>query len=171
MKSYVEFINENAARQGLITNQGLEPVPTTSTIKMKHQNIQHDIQTGARHVSEPETDEQRKARTGLSSLRVTDDASKAVQKTPNRVTLDSMLQRIVSEEYLHPKAMPHMTIGVFVLDNGFALTGISTPADPENYDEELGKRFAKEDAVRQMWRLEAYLLRERMTKQGEQTPA
>jgi hypothetical protein len=109
-----------------------------------------------------ETDQQRLDRTGLSSLRVTDDASKAVQKTPNRVSLDSMLARIVNEEYLHPASIPHMTIAVIVLDNGFALTGVSTPADNVNFDEALGRKFAKEDAIRGMWKLEAYLLRERM---------
>ena len=36
-------------------------------------------------------------------------------------------------------------------------------ADAENFDKELGKKFAYEDALRQMWPLEAYLLRERMS--------
>lgn len=96
------------------------------------------------------------------SLRTTDDQSKAVQKTPHRVTLDSMLQRIVGEEMIHPDSIPHMSICVLMIDNGFALVGKSTPADPENYDPELGEKFAKEDALRQMWQLEAYLLREKM---------
>lgn len=138
MKSYIDFINENARRQGVITNQGKDM---------------------------PETDAERKERTGLDSLRATDDASKAVQKSPNRVSLDAMLRRIVEEEYIHPRSIPHMTIVVLVLDNGFAITGVSTPADNVNYDEELGKRFAKEDAIRQMWKLEAYLLREKLTKE------
>jgi len=98
-------------------------------------------------------------------LRATDDASKAVQKTENRVSLDSMLAKIRREEYILPIYAQHMTICVLVLDNGFAVVGKSAPADPENYDEELGKRFAQEDAIRQLWPLEAYVLRERMTKQ------
>jgi hypothetical protein len=52
---------------------------------------------------------------------------------------------------------------VLITDTGYALVGKSTPADAENFDEELGLKFAKEDAIRQMWPLEAYLLRERMT--------
>lgn len=110
-------------------------------------------------------DKERAERTDLSSLRATDDASKAVQKTENRVTLDSILARIRREEYILPIYAQHMTICVLVLDNGFAVVGKSAPADPENYDEELGKRFAQEDAIRQLWPLEAYVLRERMTKQ------
>ena len=117
--------------------------------------IHTDIRDGSKPVSDykqPITD----------ALRVTDDLSKAVQKTPHRVTLDSMLQRIVHEEFIHPTALPSMTICVLKLDNGFVLIGKSTPADPDNYDVELGKKFSKEDAIRQMWSFEAYLLRERL---------
>jgi hypothetical protein len=98
----------------------------------------------------------------MESLRISDDASRAVQKTPNRVSLDSMLAKIVTEEYLYPEAIPHMTICVLTVLNGYALVGKSAPADPQNFDAELGKRFAREDAVRQMWPLEAYALREHM---------
>lgn len=114
-----------------------------------------------------ETDAARQERTGLSSVRITDDESKAVQKTPNRVSLDSMLAKIVDEDYFWPPSIPHMTLCVLVLKNGFALVGKSAPADAENFDEELGKKFAKEDAIRQMWPLEAYALRERMTDADE----
>ena len=103
----------------------------------------------------------------MDSLRVTDDASKAVQKTPNRVSLDSMLAKIVSEEFIHPETLPSMTICVLGLRNGFVLVGKSTPADPDNYDEKLGEKFSKEDAIRQMWTLEAYLLREKMSEPVE----
>jgi len=96
-------------------------------------------------------------------LRAADDASKAVQKTPNRVSLDSMVEKIRSTEYVYPESIPHMTICVIVVANGFSLIGKSAPTDPENFDMELGKKFAYEDAIRQMWPLEAYALRERMT--------
>jgi Phage protein (N4 Gp49/phage Sf6 gene 66) family len=96
------------------------------------------------------------------SLRATDDASKAVQKTVHRVSLDSMLARIVDEEYIHPECAPHMTICVVLLDNGYVLVGKSAPADDRNFDEELGRKFAHEDAIRQMWPLEGYLLREKL---------
>lgn len=109
-----------------------------------------------------ETDEDRKQRTGLSSLEITDKEAADVQKTKHRVTLDSMQAKIVNEEYIYPVSMPHMTICVLMTDNGFALVGKSAPADPDNFDEALGKKFAKEDALRQMWGYEAYLLRERM---------
>lgn len=97
------------------------------------------------------------------SLRATDDASKAVQKTPNRIALDTILADIVNEEYLHPQSLPSMTIAVVHLKNGYALVGKSVPADPDNYDRDLGRRFAREDAIRQAWPLYAFSLRDRMT--------
>jgi hypothetical protein len=99
----------------------------------------------------------------MGSLEETDAQSAAVQKTKNRVSLDSMKEKIAREEYIHPDLIPHMTICVILLNNGFALVGYSAPADSENYNEQLGDQFAFENALRQMWPLEAYLLRERMS--------
>jgi hypothetical protein len=113
-----------------------------------------------------ETDKQRADRTGLSSIAMTDDESSAVQKTPHRVTLDSLLMRIEKEEYINPATIAHMTICILLIDNGFAFVGKSAPADPGNYNQELGRKFAKEDAVRQMWGYEGYLLAEKLSTRG-----
>ena len=110
-----------------------------------------------------ETDEQRQDRTGLSSVRMTDDESRAVQKTPNRVSLDSILAKIRHEQYINPVVLPHMTICVLVLENGFAIVGQSAPADSGNFNPELGKKFAMEDAIRQIWKFEGYALREKLS--------
>lgn len=98
----------------------------------------------------------------MDSLQVGDALAASVQKTPNRVTLDGMLAKIATEEYLAPAAMPHLTICVIVLKNGFSLVGKSAPADAGNFDPEIGRKFAREDAIRQMWPLEGYALRERL---------
>lgn len=102
----------------------------------------------------------------MESLKLTDAQSAAVQKTPNRVTLESMVAKIEREEYLCPEALPSMTICVILLRNGFALVGKSAPADPENYDPDVGRDFARDDALRQMWQLEGYALRERLSAEG-----
>lgn len=96
----------------------------------------------------------------FASLRASDEASKRVQKTPNRVALDTILGQIVQTEFLHPESLPSMTIAVVHLRNGFALVGKSAPADPDNFNRDLGRKFAKEDAVRQAWPLFAFALRE-----------
>jgi hypothetical protein len=98
----------------------------------------------------------------MDSLQIGDALAASVQKTPNRVTLDSMLAKIATEEYLTPSVMPHLTICVIVLKNGFSLVGKSAPADAGNFDAEVGRKFAREDAIRQMWPLEGYVLRERL---------
>lgn len=110
-----------------------------------------------------ETDEQRAARTGLSSNDLADQAAAAVQKTPNRVSIESIRAKFLRAEYIHPEIAPHMTICIIEMDNGFFLVGKSTPADPANFNAELGAKFAAEDAERHAWPLEAYLLREKMT--------
>lgn len=110
-----------------------------------------------------ETDQERFARTNLSSVAITDNEAKLVQKTEYRVSLDSIVNKIVHEDYEHPTRHPHMTLCIVTTDNGYIVIGKSVPADPENFDEALGKKFAKEDAIRQLWPLEAYLLRERLS--------
>jgi len=101
----------------------------------------------------------------MNSLEVGDRAAAAAQRTPNRVTLDSMIEKIESEEFLNPETIPHLTICVLRLKNGFSLVGTSAPADAGNFDADLGRKFAREDAIRQMWPLEGYLLRERLASE------
>jgi hypothetical protein len=130
------------------------------TIVHRHYNFNY-IQLGERTMSE--TDEERQERTGLSSLKQADQASAEVQQTDNRVSLKQLEEKVTSVEYWHPPSIPHMTVAIVKLGNGYALLGKSVPADEGNYNEELGQKFAYEDAIRQMWALEAYLLRERMS--------
>lgn len=99
----------------------------------------------------------------MSNLEAGNEQAKAVAKTPWRVDLEAMKAQVASVEYLHPTSIPHMTIAVVLLKNGYALQGMSAPADPANFNAELGQKFAYEDAMRKMWPLEAYLMREAMT--------
>jgi Phage protein (N4 Gp49/phage Sf6 gene 66) family len=143
VKSYSDFVNKRA-------DGGAD-------IKTKHTNISGEPKMG--------TEQQ-----VVDSLRVTDDLSKRVQKTEHRVSLDSMLKKIEFEEYLYPDHVQHMTICVLLLKNGFAVVGKSAPADPENFDVEMGKKFAKEDAIRELWGLEGYALRERLHAESQEVP-
>ena len=64
-----------------------------------------------------------------------------------------------------------LTFCVLVMQNGFTVTGESTCADSENFDAEIGRRIAREDAVRKVWALEGYLLRQQLheTKEAQQS--
>lgn len=64
---------------------------------------------------------------------------------------------------VHP-AFDLLTICLLVTRNGFTLIGKSAPASAENFDVELGKKLAYEDAVRQLWPLMGYALREQLTQ-------
>ena len=57
-----------------------------------------------------------------------------------------------------------LTICLLVTRNGFTLIGKNAPASPDNFDAELGRKLAYEDAVRQLWPLMGYALRERLAQ-------
>ena len=55
-----------------------------------------------------------------------------------------------------------LTFCVLVLQNGFTVTGESACASPENFDAEIGRRIARENAVQKIWPLMGYALKERL---------
>lgn len=88
----------------------------------------------------------------MSALEAIDAASEAVRKG-FRITLDDLKARVADVEYI---TREHLTIAVVKLDNGFFLVGKSAPVDPENYNEEYGKKLAHDDALHQAWPLLAF---------------
>lgn len=60
------------------------------------------------------------------------------------------------------RASDTLTLCVIKSVNGFEVVGKSACADPANYDQAIGERVAFDDAKRQLWPLEGYLLRERL---------
>lgn len=59
-------------------------------------------------------------------------------------------------------ALSLLTFCVLVLKNGFTVTGESACASPENFNAELGRKVARQNAVSKVWMLEGYLLKERL---------
>ena len=88
------------------------------------------------------------------------EAESAANATAPRVTLESMEAKIVSEEYVVLDNV--LTICILKMQNGFFVVGESAPASPANFDPELGKKFSYENAIRQLWKLEGYALREKL---------
>lgn len=66
---------------------------------------------------------------------------------------------------IHHDALGLLTFCVLVLKNGFTVTGESACVSPENFDEELGRKIARQNAISKMWPLMGYALRERLTQQ------
>jgi hypothetical protein len=58
-----------------------------------------------------------------------------------------------------------LTVCLVVMRNGFTVLGKSAPASPENFDAELGRKLAYEDAVRQIWPLMGFALKERIANE------
>lgn len=55
-----------------------------------------------------------------------------------------------------------LTICVLRLKNGFLVTGESAATHADNYDEALGKRVARENAVEKLWPLLGFRLRDQL---------
>ena len=60
------------------------------------------------------------------------------------------------------KQLETLTFCVLILKNGFTVTGESACASPENFDAEIGKETAYENARNKVWMLEGYLLKEKL---------
>ena len=68
---------------------------------------------------------------------------------------------IVSEQY-HVFPGTTMTLCALTLRNGYIVTGESAAASPDNFDEAIGRKIARENARNKIWALEGYLLREKL---------
>jgi hypothetical protein len=66
--------------------------------------------------------------------------------------------QIAAEQY-HVFDGTALTVCALTLKNGFQVVGKSAPASSANFDAELGKKIARDDARNQIWALEGYRLR------------
>lgn len=81
--------------------------------------------------------------------------------TSARVTPETVDAAITGEDY-HVFPGTTLTVCCLTLRNGFTVTGESACASPENFDAELGKKIARQNARDKIWALEGYALRERL---------
>lgn len=58
-----------------------------------------------------------------------------------------------------PSALGLLTFCVLVLKNGFTVTGESACASPENFNAEIGRKIARQNAEQKIWSLMGYALR------------
>ena len=98
-------------------------------------------------------------------------------KTAARVTPQDIELAITSEHYftagqaVEQQTAPHeqiptslylLTFCVLTLRNGFTVTGESACASPENFDVQIGRAIARENAVQKIWPLLGYELRTKL---------
>ena len=66
----------------------------------------------------------------------------------------------LSEDPAAPSPLSRLTFCVLVLKNGFTVTGESACASPENFDAEIGRKLARQNAVDKLWSLLGFRLRD-----------
>lgn len=98
-----------------------------------------------------------------ASLKASEAESAAVAVAP-RVTLADMEAKIAYVNYYNHDLL---MMCVLTMANGFYVVGESAPASRDNYNVELGRKFAYENAIRQLWKLEGYSLRDRLAAEGK----
>lgn len=95
-----------------------------------------------------------------------------------RLTPDLIDSKIKAVEYIFPREvckrdngveifdaplpLQTLTFCILTLENGFTVTGQSACASPENFDPEIGKKIAYENARENIWQLEGYLLKQHL---------
>ncbi len=76
-----------------------------------------------------------------------------------------MLDHVVGEGLPLLPGLCLLTFCVLVLRNGFTVTGESACASPENFDADLGRKIARDNAVQKLWPLMGYELKCRLASQ------
>lgn len=104
----------------------------------------HDI-TSPRPEND-ETHEQEIVRKGLTAPRLT----------------PVLIEAAIAGEAYHVFPGTQLTVCCLTLRNDFTVVGESACASPENFDAEIGRRIARENAKQKIWALEGYLLKERL---------
>lgn len=113
-----------------------------------------------------------------SACQAIEDAIKAKGLTAPRITPDDVKANIASEHYFtaaqalrlggtEPHPLDLLTFCVLVLKNGFTVTGESACASPENFDAEIGRRIARDNAVAKIWPLMGYELRSHLHERAQ----
>lgn len=107
-------------------------------------------------------------------------------KTAPRLTPDDIEAVIASEHYftagdgyagaaalnaqegdlvVPPEQLDLVTFCVIILKNGYTVSGKSACVSPENFDPEIGRKVARKNAIDEIWPLEGYLLKQKLSEQ------
>lgn len=104
---------------------------------------------------------------GKTAPRVTPDHIESVIKECHYLNVGEAVKAAWPDKSAMDDCSPSLnllTICVLVLQNGFTVTGESACASPENFDAEIGRKIARENAVQKIWMLEGYLLKQNLSK-------
>lgn len=106
---------------------------------------------------------------GLTAARITPaDIQAAIAQTHYFTAADGVRGTAVADGVDDGSTPPLglLTFCVLVLRNGFTVTGESACASPENFDAEIGRKIARQNAEQKIWMLEGYLLKDALHKRA-----
>ena len=98
---------------------------------------------------------------GLTAPRITPEDIETNIAQENYFTAWDGAERV--SHHRPDPALKLLTFCVLVLRNGFTVTGESACASPANFDAEIGKKIARQNAVQKIWPLMGYALKERLS--------
>ena len=118
-------------------------------------------------MSTDKTIEQEIQAKGLTAARVTPadiEANIASEHyfTAAQGVCGAMDEESTAQSHPCPDELELLTFCVLVLRNGFTVTGESACASPENFDAELGRKIARQNALQKVWPLMGYELRTKL---------
>jgi len=74
----------------------------------------------------------------------------------------TLIDNTIDDEYYHIVPNTTMTLCVLTLKNGFQVTGESAAVSIDNFDKEIGRKIARDNAREKIWQLEGYLLKQKL---------
>lgn len=80
-----------------------------------------------------------------------------------RLTPD-LINAAIAKEDFHVFEGSQLTVCCLTLQNGFTVTGESACVSPENFDAEIGRTIARNNARDKIWALEGYLLKSKLSE-------
>ena len=85
----------------------------------------------------------------------------------NKVTqeqIESLISNAESQEHVF---WDKELVISYKLKNGFTVLGRGVCVDPKNFDIEIGRKVAKEQAMNKLWELEGYLLQNKLFENNQ----
>lgn len=96
----------------------------------------------------------------MSTNQATATRTTAPSDLPRLVAAD--IEAIITKEQYHVFEGTTKTVCCLTLKNGFHVIGTSACVHPQDFNADLGRKYAREEAFKHAWDHEAYMMKQRM---------
>lgn len=83
-----------------------------------------------------------------------------------KLTEEHLTSLIIDAQY-HVFPGTTLTVCCLTLRNGYNVVGESACVKPEDFDEEIGRKYAYEKAFNKIWELEGYVQKNQLIREAE----